>query len=77
MGKYLALLVDMSGFKSFSEAPHLAQKCGTHRSDSPIRGFVVHHAEVAASRPNPGCCFPLCGFLAVIQLVKNWGHKAE
>jgi hypothetical protein len=32
----LALLVDMeSGLKSFSEAPQLAQKCGTHESDSP------------------------------------------
>jgi hypothetical protein len=35
MGKYLALLSDVvSGFKSFSEAPCLARKCGTHRSDS-------------------------------------------
>jgi hypothetical protein len=40
MGKHLALLTDMvSRFKSFSEAPHLAQKCGTHRSDSPIRAL--------------------------------------
>jgi hypothetical protein len=40
MGKYLALLVDVvSGFKSFSEATHLAQKCGTHRNDSPIRAL--------------------------------------
>jgi hypothetical protein len=37
-GKHLALLMDMvSGFKSFSEAPRLAWKCGTHRSDSPVR----------------------------------------
>jgi hypothetical protein len=37
-GTHLALLVDMvSGFKFFSEAPHLAQKCGTCRSDSPVR----------------------------------------
>jgi hypothetical protein len=40
MGKHLALLADVvSGFKSFSEAPRLAQKCGTHRSDSPIRAL--------------------------------------
>jgi hypothetical protein len=39
-GKYLALLMDMvSGFKSFSEAPCLARKCGTHRSDSPVRAL--------------------------------------
>jgi hypothetical protein len=25
------------GFKSFSEAPHLAWKCGTHRSDDLVR----------------------------------------
>jgi hypothetical protein len=35
--KYLALLVDVvSRFKSFSEAPCLARKCGTHRSDSSV-----------------------------------------
>jgi hypothetical protein len=39
-GKHLALLVDvMSGFKSFSEAAHLAWKCGTSRSDSPVRAL--------------------------------------
>jgi hypothetical protein len=27
------------GFKSFSEAPHLKQKCGTRRSDSPVRAL--------------------------------------
>jgi hypothetical protein len=26
-------------FKSFNEGPRLAQKCGTHRSDSPIRAL--------------------------------------
>jgi hypothetical protein len=37
-GKHLALLVDVvSGFKSFSEAPYLARKCGTCMSDSPTR----------------------------------------
>jgi hypothetical protein len=37
-GKHLALLTDVvSGFKSFSEAPRLAQNCCTHSSDSPIR----------------------------------------
>jgi hypothetical protein len=40
MGKHLALLTDVvSGFKSFSEVPCLARKCGTHRSDSPIRAL--------------------------------------
>jgi hypothetical protein len=40
MGKHLALLTDVvSGFKSFSEAPCLARKCVTHRSDSPIRAL--------------------------------------
>jgi hypothetical protein len=40
MGKYLALSADMvSGFKSFGEAPRLARKCGTHRSDNPIRAL--------------------------------------
>jgi hypothetical protein len=39
-GKHLALLSDMvSGFKSFSEAPLLARKCGTRRSDSPVRAL--------------------------------------
>jgi hypothetical protein len=40
MGKHLALLTDVvSGFKSFSEAPRLAQKCGAHRTDSPVRAL--------------------------------------
>jgi hypothetical protein len=40
MGKHFASLVDMvSGFKSFSEAPHLAWKCGTCRNDSPVRAL--------------------------------------
>jgi hypothetical protein len=39
-GKHLALLVDVvSGFKSFSEAPCLARKCGTHRGDNPVRAL--------------------------------------
>jgi hypothetical protein len=29
----------VSGFKTFSGAPHLAWKCGTHRSDSPVRAL--------------------------------------
>jgi hypothetical protein len=37
-GKHLALLTDVvSRFKSFSEAPWLVWKCGTRRSDSPVR----------------------------------------
>jgi hypothetical protein len=36
----MALLMDVvSGFKSFSEAPRLAQKSGTRRSDSPVRAL--------------------------------------
>jgi hypothetical protein len=39
-GKHLALLTNMvSRFKSFSEAPHLARKCGTCGSDSPVRAL--------------------------------------
>jgi hypothetical protein len=65
--KHLALLMDVvSRFKSFSEAPRLARKCGTHRTD-----------EVMVSRPNLCYCIPLCGLFAVIQLVRNQGHEAE
>jgi hypothetical protein len=40
MRKHLALLADVvSGFKSFSEAPRLARRCGTRRSDSSIRAL--------------------------------------
>jgi hypothetical protein len=39
-GKHLALLMDVvSGFKSFSEAPCHAQKCGTHGSDNLLRAL--------------------------------------
>jgi hypothetical protein len=38
--RHLALLTDVvSGVKSFSEAPRLAWKCGTRRSDSPVRAL--------------------------------------
>jgi hypothetical protein len=38
--KHLALLMVMvSEFKSFSEAPHLARKYGTRRSDSHVRAL--------------------------------------
>jgi hypothetical protein len=37
-GKHLALLADVvSEFKSFSETSHLARKCGTRRSNNPVR----------------------------------------
>jgi hypothetical protein len=40
MSKHLALLMDVVfGFKSFNEALHFTQKCGTHRSDSPVRAL--------------------------------------
>jgi hypothetical protein len=40
MRKHLALLVNVvSGFKSFSETPHLPWKCGTHMSDSLVRAL--------------------------------------
>jgi hypothetical protein len=40
MGKHLALLMDVVfGFKYFSEAPRLAWKCGTRKSDSPVRAL--------------------------------------
>jgi hypothetical protein len=38
MRKHLVILTDMvPGCITFSEAKHLAQKCGTHRSDSHVR----------------------------------------
>jgi hypothetical protein len=41
MREHFVLLTDMvSGFISFSEAPRLAWKCGTHRSDSPVRDLL-------------------------------------
>jgi hypothetical protein len=36
----MVILADMvSGCVTFSEAPRLARKCGTHRSDSPVRAL--------------------------------------
>jgi hypothetical protein len=38
--KDLVILMDMvSGCITFSNAPRLAQKCGTHRSDNPVRAL--------------------------------------
>jgi hypothetical protein len=58
-GKHLALLMDMmSGFKSFSEAPRLAQKCGTHRSDNPVK--VCNPQCRSRGKPaKPGLLYPL------------------
>jgi hypothetical protein len=40
MGKHLMLQADVVfGFKSFSEASCLAWKCGTHRSNNPVRAL--------------------------------------
>jgi hypothetical protein len=39
-GEHLPLLADvMSGFKSFGEAPCVAQKSGTCSCDSPVRAL--------------------------------------
>jgi hypothetical protein len=38
--KHLVILADVvSECITFSEAPRLARKCGTHRSDSPVRAL--------------------------------------
>jgi hypothetical protein len=40
MRKHLVILTDVvSKCITFSEAPRLAQKCGTHWSDSPVRAL--------------------------------------
>jgi hypothetical protein len=40
MRKHLVILADMvSKCITFSEAPCLAEKCGTRRSDSPVRAL--------------------------------------
>jgi hypothetical protein len=42
----LVLLVDVvSGFKSFSEAPLLARKCGSRRSDSLVKALLMETRE--------------------------------
>jgi hypothetical protein len=55
----LALLADVvSEFKFFNEAPHLAWKYGTHRTDIPVRVFNPPrqgHGEPA----KPGLWYPL------------------
>jgi hypothetical protein len=39
-GRHLALLTDVVfRFKSFNEVACLARKCGTRRSDSPVRAL--------------------------------------
>jgi hypothetical protein len=55
----LALLVDeVSRFKSFSEAPCLALKCGTHMSDSPVR--LCNPSRRGRAEPaKPGLLYPL------------------
>jgi hypothetical protein len=42
-----------------------------------LLGLCNPPPKVMASRPNLGCCIPLCGFLAMIQLVRYRDHEAE
>jgi hypothetical protein len=59
MGKHLALLADVVfRFKSFSKVPCLARKCGTHRSDSPVR--LCNPSRRGRDEPTkPGLLYPL------------------
>jgi hypothetical protein len=55
--KHLILLVDVvSGFKSFSEAPCLAGKCGTRRCDS-LLGLcnLPHRGDGGIAKPGLLC----------------------
>jgi hypothetical protein len=46
MRKHLALLTnEVSRFKSFNEAPHLARKCATRRIDSPCNTLFFKKKE--------------------------------
>jgi hypothetical protein len=48
----------MSGFKSFSEAPLLARKCSTRRSDIPVKAF--NPPRRGRGEPaKPGLLYPL------------------
>jgi hypothetical protein len=60
--------------KSFRNFEFLLEN-GSH-SEMEISG-CDNHAKIVASRPDLGYCIPLCGFLVVIQLVRNRGHEVE
>jgi hypothetical protein len=59
MRKHLVLLADVvSGFKSFSEAPCLAQNCGAVRSDNPVR-ICNPPRRGRGELTKPGLLYPL------------------
>jgi hypothetical protein len=77
MRKHLALLMDVvSGFKFFSEAPRL------HTSVVPagvtvLLGFCNPPHRGRGELAKSSLLYLLCGFLAVIQLVRYQGREAE
>jgi hypothetical protein len=59
MGKHLALLADVvSGFRSFSEAPHLAWKCG-HTGVTFLLGLCSPAHRGRGEPAKPGLLYPL------------------
>jgi hypothetical protein len=85
MRKHLALLTnEVSRFKSFNEAPHLARKCATRRIDSPCNTLFFKKKEsykfiylnkylivaLHADAYFPLCCKVLLYFILQIEVVE-------
>jgi hypothetical protein len=44
-GTWRLLVGEVSESNTDNEASRLERKCGTHRSDSPVWAFTIHHAK--------------------------------
>jgi hypothetical protein len=75
MREHLVILTDVvSRCTTFSEAPRLALKCGTHRSDSPIR--VCNPPRRGCGKPTKaGLLYPImwipCNGIVFVGVAKQ------
>jgi hypothetical protein len=80
-GEHFTLLTEVvSGFKSFSEAPRLTQKCSTHWSDSPAAPERTSWVEAENATALASTHEDAEGFVRKIALLEDElavGHQAR
>jgi hypothetical protein len=78
---FLHLLVFLVSLSCFTRLCCVEEK--SNRFSLTRQGLTLFHVShqvfvrTVVSQPNLGYCIPLCGFLVVIQLLRNWGREVE